>query len=155
MATPFLRTIRQTPGHCKRWPPVDSDLMDSIWNAIQWCPLSRARPVFDFLMSTVAADKNFALLKDNDFDLERILLSDGLALLLPGSEFHPVSLLQPIFEAHPFWQRMQSSLLVGATIELTPLPEMDQTTLIDTALAYGNHKSATSRSHTTSSSSHP
>ena len=47
--------------------------MDSTRNAIQWCPLSRAQPVFDFLMSTEASDKNFALLKDNDFDLERIL----------------------------------------------------------------------------------
>ena len=55
-------------------------------------------------MSTEAANKNFALLKDNDFDLERILLSDGPSPLHPGSEFRPVSLLQPIFEAHPFWQ---------------------------------------------------
>ena len=61
----------------------------------------------------------------------------------PGSEFRPVSLLQPIFEAHPFWQRMQSSLLVGATMELAPLSETDRTTLIATALTYGNHKSAT------------
>ena len=38
---------------------------------------------------------------------------------------------------------MQSSRLVGATMELAPLPEADQMTLIDTALAYGNHKSAT------------
>ena len=53
-------------------------------------------------MSTEAADKNFALLKDNDFDLERILLSDGLSPLHPGSQFRRVSLLQPIFEAHPF-----------------------------------------------------
>ena len=104
MAAPFLRTQRQTPGHNKRWPPEDSDLMDSIRNALQWCPLSRARLVFNFVISTEASDKNIELLKDNDFDLERILLSDGLSSLHPGSEFHPVSLLQPIFEAHPFWQ---------------------------------------------------
>ena len=78
--------------------------MDSIRNALQWCPLSRAQLVFDFFMSTEAADKNFALLKVYNFDLERILLSHGLSLLHPGSEFHPVSQLQPIFEAHPFWQ---------------------------------------------------
>ena len=47
-------------------------------------------------MSTEAADKNFALLKDNDFDLERILLSDGLSPLHQGYEFRQVSLLQPI-----------------------------------------------------------
>ena len=78
--------------------------MDSIRNTLQWCPLSRARLIFDFFMSTEAAYKNFALLKDNDFDLERILLSEGLSPLHPGSEFRPVSLLQPIFEAHAFWQ---------------------------------------------------
>ena len=78
--------------------------MDSIRNALQWCPLSRARPVFNFVMSTEAADKNFALLKDNDYNLERILLSNSLSPLHPGSEFRPVSLLRPIFEAHPFWQ---------------------------------------------------
>ena len=94
-------------------------------------------------MSTEAANKNFALLKDNNFDLESILLSDGLSPLHPGSEFCPVSLLQPIFEAHPFWQRMQSSLLVGATRELAPLSETDRITLIAKALAYGNHKLAT------------
>ena len=76
--------------------------MDSIQPALQWRPLIRARPIFDFFMSTEAADTNFALLQDNDFDLERILLRDGLSPLHPGSEFRPVSLLQPIFEAHHF-----------------------------------------------------
>jgi len=48
----------------------------------------------DFSMSTEAADKNFNLLKEIGFDLEKRLLSDGHSPLQPGSEFQVVYLRQ-------------------------------------------------------------
>jgi len=45
-------------------------------------------------MSIEAADKNFNLLKEIGFDLEKRLLSDGHSPLQPGSEFQVVYLRQ-------------------------------------------------------------
>jgi hypothetical protein len=50
--------------------------------------------------------------------------------------------MRGIFEGHPFWPRMQASLLVGAKMPLEPLDEVDRLVILDEALHYGNHKSA-------------
>ena len=73
-------------------------------------PLETAQQIqnlcLTFSLSRLAADKNFALLKENDIDLENLLLSDGHSPLQPGLVFRPVNLLQLIVEGHPFWQQM-------------------------------------------------
>ena len=107
-----------------------------------WKPLRRTKPLFDFSLTQEAATRNFNTLQRHNFDLEKLLLSDGLSPLMPGSEFRPVSLLAPIFEGHPHWPRLRRSLLIGTTMELTSITEENRQKLLDTALAYGNHKSA-------------
>jgi hypothetical protein len=47
-------------------------------------------------------------LEDNDFDLQRIIMSESSknSTIQPGSEFRPLSVLNPIFENHPLWHRV-------------------------------------------------
>jgi hypothetical protein len=49
-------------------------------------------------MTKLAAKHNFELLDANDFVFQHLLLGD-----IAGSEFCPVSLLEPIFTSHPLW----------------------------------------------------
>ena len=128
------------------WPPTDRDLMAAVRTALHWTPRKRTKPIFDFALSTAAANRNFATLQKADFDLQMLLMSDGYSPLQPGSEFRPVSLLAPVLEGHPLWPRLRNTLLRGAEMELKPIPEQDRLTHLDKAIAYGNHKSATTHS---------
>ncbi len=126
----------------EQWPPSDRELMAAVKQALKWTPRQRTAPIFDFAITTAAAENNLAILEAADFDLQMLLLSNGLSPLQPGSEFRPVSLLAPIFQHHPFWSHMRSTLMVGASLESIPLSEPDRLKLLDEALLYGNHKSA-------------
>ena len=126
----------------KLWPPDDVALITAVKQALAWKPIQRSVPIFDFRMSAAAAKRNLSILESADFDIQMILLKDGYSPLQPGSEFRPVSLLDPVFKHHPFWPNMRSTCLLGASLESTPLPELDRLTLLDEALSYGNHKSA-------------
>ena len=132
-----------TDPNRKIWPPNDTKLIAAVKQAIAWEPNHRTVPIFDFAITPEAAEHNLAILEAADFDLQLLLLKDGFSPLQPGSEFRPVGLLAPIFENHPFWSNMRSTCLLGASFESVPLPEQDQLTLLDEALQYGNHKSAT------------
>ena len=123
------------------WPPTNQILLEAVTTALAWQPNRRTPPIFDFTMSQEAAEHNFQVLKQENFDLERLLLSDGRSPLMPGSEFRPVSLLSPIFKGHPHWHRLRRSLLIGATMELEEITEEQRLKLLDTALAYGNFTS--------------
>ena len=81
------------------WPPTDKNLLTAVKAALAWTPKRRTQPIFDFTLSREAAEKNFQVLEHANFDLEKLLLSDGLSPLMPGSEFRPVSLLSPISRA--------------------------------------------------------
>ncbi|WP_317201517.1 hypothetical protein [Janthinobacterium sp.] len=135
------QTREKTSG-TKFWPPNDSKLLEAVKEALHWNPRQRTLPFFDFTLSQQAADHNFEILKRENFELERLLLTDGLSPLMPGSEFRPVTLLEPIFDGHPFWPRLRRSLLIGATMDLEAITEDQRHRLLDEALSYGNHKSA-------------
>ena len=140
-----LRQSSQSP-HLGRpqkyWPPDDRRLLDSVKAALAWFPEERTIPIFDLRMSTSAAKANFEILRTANFDLQRLLTSDESSPLRPGSEFRPVSILSPVFEGHPLWPRVKNSLSHGANLELESIPETDRLTLLETAMSYGNHKSA-------------
>ena len=135
-------TAAETSHHKWCWPPNDSELLQAVKSALRWKPRQRSRPIFDFNLTRQAAANNFAILEQNDFNLERLLLNDGLSPLMPGSEFRPVALLAPLLEGHPFWPRLRRSLLIGATMDLEDISEDQRHAILDTAMDYGNHKSA-------------
>ena len=72
-----------TKGANLLWPPNDKDLMAAVWTALQWTPRKRTKPIFDFALSTEAANRNFATLQKADFDLQMLLMSDGYYPLQP------------------------------------------------------------------------
>jgi hypothetical protein len=140
-----LRQSSQSPDlgrPQKYWPPDNRRLLELVKAALAWCPEERTIPIFDFRMSTSAANANFEILRNANFDLQQLLLSDELSPLPPGSKFRPVGILSPVFEGHPLWPRVKNSLSHGANLELETIPETDRLTLLKTAMSYGNHKSA-------------
>jgi hypothetical protein len=126
------------------WPPNSKKLAEAIKRALEWTPEPRTKPAFSFEMTDEAAEKNFELLKEHDFDLNKLLLRDPRSPLRPGSEFKPIQVLEPLFKGHPFWPCVNRSLLVGAKMPLEKLAEKSRVELLEKALEYGNHKSATS-----------
>ena len=145
--TPEARATDK-PQHesSKLWPPVDKVLIAAVRTALHWIPEDRTVPIFDFSLSNTAAEKNFAILKSAGFDLQSIIMGDDLSPLRPGSEFRPVGILAPIFEGHPFWPRVRETLSNGADFFLEPIDEADRLKVLDEALEYGNHKSASKHS---------
>ena len=130
----------------KPWPPLDKVLMEAVRTALRWMPEDRTIPIFDFSMSEAAAEKNFGVLQSAGFDLQSIIIGDEFSPLRPGSEFRPVSILAPIFEGHPFWPRVSESLSNGASFPLEPSSDTDRLCILERALEYGNHKSASKHS---------
>jgi hypothetical protein len=126
----------------KHWPPDEKRLMTAAKAALAWTTSARSAPIFDFRMNSSAATKNFETLQKAEFNLQSLIMADESSPIRPGSEFRPVHLLEPIFNAHPLWPRMKNSLSCGATLVLEDIPDSDRLTLLDTAISYGNHKSA-------------
>jgi hypothetical protein len=131
------------------WPPSQEVLLQGIHNALAWKPKARSSPVFQFKYSEEAANHNFKVLKDNNFDLTKIMLENPHSSLRPGSEFRPIALLEPIFQNHPLWTRMRHTLVHGAHYYLSPLDEEIRRQDLEAAIEFGNHKSAIKHKHET------
>ena len=102
-----------------------------------------SKPLFEFDMSVEAAEKNYMILMHKfGGDLHEALRVQQGSPLQYGSEFKPVSILAPIFENHPTWNKMMTLLTEGSTWPLSPIDEHDRLLDIDDALAFGNHKGA-------------
>ena len=94
-------------------------------------------------MSVEAAEKNYMILMHKfGGDLHEALRAQQGSPLQYGSEFKPVSILAPIFENHPTWNKIKNLLTEGSTWPLSPIDEHDRLLDIDDALAFGNHKGA-------------
>ena len=138
-----LTEFNDNDSHIKRdddfiWPSNLIQLLQDIM-ALP-CP-NPSKPQFKFDLSVKAAEKNYILLiRKFGGDLHRALHAQKNLPLSYGSEFKPVSALEPIFSRHPNWPIMKIILLDGSTWPLSPLDESGHFKDIDDALEFGNHK---------------
>ena len=95
-------------------------------------------------MTAEAAEKNFLTLVKHNFDLEKAIDAQQHSPLGYGSEFRPTQHLKRIFGSHPCWIRMESILSLGAEFPLDELDESSRASDLQEALAFGNHKGASS-----------
>jgi hypothetical protein len=66
------------------------------------------KPLFDFIFSLEAANKNFIILKRKfGGDLSKALLAQSNSPLGYGLEFKPIKKLELIFKNHPTWSQMK------------------------------------------------
>ena len=124
------------------WPPPASELIKSIRRALAWNPRPRTMPIFDFRMSAAAAQANYEVLKQHDFDLDKIIRADLYSPLLPGSEFRFYTRLDPIFTGHPVYASVRRTMLLGARFPSRPVPDDVRLRDLQVTLDYGNHRSA-------------
>jgi hypothetical protein len=97
---------------------------------------------FSFELSNEAAMKNYLVMKTCDMDLNKAFLKEGNSPLAFGSEFKPVSIIEPLFKKHPNWTRVKKILTEGSSWPLDPLDEEDRKKDLEEALSFGNHKGA-------------
>ena len=121
----------------KVWP---TDLLDRIWDVI-----SKPCPDFKFDMSMEAAQKNFCILAKHGLDLQRALDSQANLPVSYGSDFRPSEVLERIFGTHPLWYRMRPLLVSGSDWPLLSLSNDNRKEDLSEALAFSNHKGATSK----------
>jgi hypothetical protein len=76
-------------------------------------------------------------------DLGHAITAQPFSTLTIGSEFHPVSVLEPLCRYHPLWPRVSIWLSTGVQYPLRPLPEKDRKLDLQANLDRGNHQSAT------------
>ena len=103
------------------------------------------KPAFQFDMSQEAAEKNFCILAKYSFDVEKALAAQHGTPMAYGSEFRPPQVLERVFGHHPLWYRMKPLLTGGSNWPLLSLSTEDRAEDIHQALAFGNHKGATSQ----------
>ena len=99
-------------------------------------------PLLRFDISSNAAEFNYNLLQQNNFNLDALLTQPKQCLTSYGSEFKSPDDLDLLFKHHPRWKNLRTRLTRGVHF---PLSEMDEPTCkLDVASAYtrGNHKSA-------------
>jgi hypothetical protein len=95
-------------------------------------------------MTNEAAEKNFLTLSRHNFDLEKAIHAQQHSPLGYGSEFRSTQHLKRIFGSHPCWFRMESILSNGAKFPLEELDAATRASDLQEALAFGNHKGASS-----------
>ena len=72
-------------------------------------------PRFRFDITSEAAAFNFSLLKENNFDLAKLLnAEDQPSITSYGSEFKPMAELEPLLGNHPRWDAFRTRLEEGA-----------------------------------------
>ena len=108
----------------------------------------RPPPPFRFELTEAAAEFNGQILRNNHFDLDRIIFGTRDSNLAPGAEFRPATALEPILAGHPLWPRVQFLLNHGSHYPLEPISESERMQDLSEAIEFGNHKSAQKDGHT-------
>jgi hypothetical protein len=99
-------------------------------------------PEFIFKLTEEAAEKNFLILKNYNFDLEKAIRAQQSSPLGYGSEFRSPEMLRKIFKHHLLWARMKDLLTDGSKWPLSELNKSERIADLTEALAFGNHKGA-------------
>ena len=71
------------------------------------------RPKLSFQISKASAIKNFQVLRDNNWNLEKVINSKEFSVTNYGSEFKVVDDLDPLLELHPRWKTLRHKLING------------------------------------------
>ena len=100
------------------------------------------QPKLFFDTTTQAAEDNITLLRNNDFDLDKLTQVGPKSVLTYGSEFKSTSLLAPLLHKHPRWATMRQLLDDGAKFPLKSITENERVNDLMGRLDRGNHKSA-------------
>ena len=72
--------------------------------------------------------------------MDEAIKSQGDTVLLPGTEFRPVSSLVPLLHLHPLWPRLKASLTHGVNVPLQETSTEEKLSDVREALQFGNHK---------------
>ena len=99
-------------------------------------------PIFRFDISPEAAQHNWELIEDSDFNLTRLLNPKSPCITNFGSEFKSVSKLAGLFRNHPRWGSLKEILTNGVNF---PIEDLDEDLLaqdLEAAFKRGNHGSA-------------
>lgn len=99
-------------------------------------------PLFKFELTMKAALQNYLVLLKHNLSLESALNAQQDTPLGYGSEFRPVSVIEPLFEKHPMWPRLKQILTSGSSWQLEDLSEEERLSDLKEAIARGNHKGA-------------
>jgi hypothetical protein len=83
-------------------------------------------PPFSFEITTTAATHNLTLLASHNYDLEQVLISNPNTTSSFGSEFRSPTVLALLLSHHDLWPVIQDTLLHGATMHLTQIPDTQQ-----------------------------
>ena len=135
-------------------PTPDPDLPPLPWSPRfssfpEWDTLERLRlstsyppfsePIFKFHPDEESAEHNWALLKNNSFDLDSLVCADENSQLFPGSEFRHPDELDLLFGGYIDWWFIRGYMTGGAGSYSQPLPEHLRMEALQAGLAYGNH----------------
>lgn len=99
-------------------------------------------PKFRFDICKEAAEFNFDLLKENNFELEKLLNPTDKCVTSYGSEFKSVEDLAELLHRHPRWEAMKEKLEKGCDFPVEDLDDNIRKQDVKEALHRGNHKSA-------------
>jgi len=97
---------------------------------------------FRFEMSQDAIHHNSMVLKDNDYELDKVISKYPNSLISPGSELRPMNHLELLLGNHPNFPQIKQNLKHGVDYPAEDLPEDLRLSLLQEQLKKGNHKSA-------------
>ena len=99
-------------------------------------------PCFSFETMSEAAQKNFKLLQQENFQLGKLLNKGRKSVVTYNSEFKSWRDLQQLLRKHPRWNAMKARLMKGAKFPLDNITEVARVGDLVGRLERGNHKSA-------------
>ena len=119
-----------------------SDLVKSIKDLLS-ISSQMVPPLVRFDVSNDAADHNFKLFQEANYNLDSILnIKDSPSVTSYGSEFKQVDQLEKLLIHHPRWLTLKKILLKGSDWKLHHIDEKERRGDLFGSLKRGNHKSA-------------
>ena len=99
-------------------------------------------PSFRFENTNEAAQVNAKLIAAANYDLNHAIGAQPNSTVSYGSEFCPVSVLEPLLQYHEDWGRASNILTNGSDSDIQPIDDDIRLQDLHANMAFGNHKSA-------------